>query len=128
MDVRESLEVSDGVRFFRPQGECSLIEAVDMVSRMIALCRAQGGNKLLVNANDLTGVSIPTLIDRFLMVEEWSQQATGTVIVVLVVPAKYIHPERFGIKVATHFGLMANVFAGEADALHWLSTNTLPTS
>lgn len=126
MDVQEALEVSDGVWFFRPRGECSLSEAVDMVSRAIARCREQGANKLLVNANDLTGVSIPTLIDRFLMVEEWSQQATGMVVVVLVVPAKYIHPERFGIKVATHFGLTANVFTGEGDALHWLSTNALP--
>ena len=122
MDVQERLEVSDGIGFFRPQGDCSLTEAVDMVSRIIARCREQGPDKLLINANDLTGISIPTLIDRFLMVEEWAQQADGMMIVVLVVPPKYIHPERFGIKVAAHFGLTANVFTGEDAALHWLST------
>jgi hypothetical protein len=125
MDVQENLEVSDGIWFFRPQGESSLTEAVDMVSLTIARCREQGADKLLVNANGLTGVSIPTLIDRFLLVEEWAQQASSMVAVVMVVPPEFIHPEKFGIKVAEHFGLTANVFTGEDAALHWLSTAAL---
>jgi hypothetical protein len=120
--VQEHMEVSDGVWFFRPQGESSLTEAVDMVSRAIARCREQGADKLLVNANGLTGIAIPTLIDRFLMVEEWAQQASGMLAVAMVVAPNYIHPQRFGIKVAAHFGLAANVFTGEDVALHWLST------
>lgn len=122
MDVQENLEVSDGIWFFRPQGESSLTEAVDMVSLTIARCREQGADKLLVNACGLTGIAIPTLIDRFLMVEEWAQQASGMLVVVMVVPPTYIHPQRFGIKVAAHFGLTANVFTGEDAALHWLTT------
>ena len=42
------------------------------------------------------------------------------VVVVLVIQAEYIHPEKFGVKVAADFGLMADVYTSETDALKWL--------
>jgi len=114
------LAVRDGICEVRPQGECSLVEAVDLVRGGIDHCRKRSVIKLLFDARGLAGVAIPTLVDRFLAVEEWAHAAKGMVIVVLVVYPEYIHPEKFGVKVAAHLGLTANVFADEADARKWL--------
>jgi hypothetical protein len=116
----EHLAVIEGVCQFRPRGECSLVEVVDLINRAIAYCRDQRVAKLLVNGTGLVGVPVPSLIDRFLMVEEWAQKAKGMVVVVLVIQPEYIHPEKFGVKVAADFGLMSDVYTSETDALKWL--------
>ena len=123
----EHLEVIEGICQFRPRGECSLVEAVELISRAIAYCRDQHVAKLLVNATGLVGIPVPSLVDRFLMVEEWAQKAKGMVVVVLVVHAEYIHPEKFGVKVAAEFGLMSDVYTSETDALKWLLSVVDPT-
>jgi hypothetical protein len=114
------LEVANGVATYRPRGEYSLVEAVELVSNAIANCRDGGVAKLLIDGTEITGVSIPTLVDRFLMVEEWAQESGGTVVVVLVAPPAYIHPEKFGIKVAAHLGLVCDVYTSEEAAWTWL--------
>ena len=116
----EHSEVKGGICHFHPRGECSLVEAVELINRAIAYCRDQRVAKLLVNGTGLVGVSVPSLVDRFLMVEEWAQKAKGMVVVVLVIQAEYIHPEKFGVKVAADFGLMADVYTSETAALKWL--------
>jgi hypothetical protein len=126
MPVQEFLEVREGTCWARAQGEASLVEAVEFVRRSIEYCRRRSIVKLLVDGIDLVGVPIPTLVDRFLAVEEWATEADGMVIVVLVVQAPYIHPEKFGVKVATHLGLTANVFTSEHEAQAWLASFALP--
>jgi len=115
------MHVEDGVCRFHPRGECTLVEAVDLVSRAIAYCRSERLRKLLVNASELTGVPVPSLVDRFLMVEEWAWEAKSMVVVVMVVQAEYIHPKKFGVMVAADFGLTVDVYTSEAEALAWLS-------
>jgi hypothetical protein len=122
----EHLEVVEGICRFHPRGECSLVEAVDLIGSAIGYCRNRRIARLLVNGTDLVGVSVPTLVDRFLMVEEWAQKASGFVIVVLVIDANYIHPEKFGVKVAADFGLMCDVYDSESHALKWLSSAEPP--
>ena len=116
----EHMEVIGGICRFRPRGECSLVEAVDLINRAIAYCRDQHIARLLVNGTGLVGVPIPSLVDRFLMVEEWAQEAKSMVVVVLVVHAEYIHPEKFGVMVAADFGLTSDIYSSEEDALEWL--------
>jgi hypothetical protein len=123
----EHLEVIEGICQFRPRGECSLVEAVDLINRAIAYCRDQRIAKLLVNGTALVGVPVPSLVDRFLMVEEWAQKANGMVIVALVIQAEYIHPQKFGVRVAADFGLMSDVYTSETDALKWLLSVANPT-
>jgi hypothetical protein len=122
MRLMENLDVVDGICQFRPRGECTLVEAVDLVNTAIAYCRDRSVGKLLVDGTGLVGVSVPSLVDRFLMAEEWAQEAKGIVVVVLVVHAEYIHPEKFGAKAAADFGLMLDVYTSETDALEWLSS------
>ena len=120
MQILEPLEIRNGLCTYRPRGKHSLVEAVDLVSRAIAFCRDRGVNKLLIDVTGLIELPIPTLVDRFLMVEDWAQEAKGTVVVVMVAPPEYIHPRKFGVKVALHFGLICDVYTSEEDASKWL--------
>jgi hypothetical protein len=119
----ENLELVDGMCRFRPRGEYSLVAAVDLINRAIAHCRDRHIAKLLVVGTGLTGVPIPSLVDRFLLVEDWAQEARGRVIVALVVHDEYIDPTKFGVRAAADFGLTLDVCSSEADALAWLATN-----
>jgi hypothetical protein len=75
---------------------------------------------LLIDVTGLSDLPIPTLVDRFLMVEDWAQEAKGTVVVAMVEPPEYIHPSKFGAKAGAHFGLICDVYSAEDDALKWL--------
>ena len=122
MSIHQFLEIRGDTCYFRPCGKSSLVEAVDLISCSIASCRARKIQKLLVNATGLTGISAPTLVDRFLMIEAWALEAKGVVMVALVIQPEYIEPRKFGSKVAEHLGWMAEVFSSEMDALEWLSS------
>jgi hypothetical protein len=110
----------DGIRFYRPAGPHTLVTAVEAISDAIRGCRNDDARWLLVNAQGMTGVPHPTLVDRFLAVEDWAEVSSGTVTVALAIHADKIHPQKFGIKVAEYFGLVANVFDAEDDAQAWL--------
>ena len=120
MYIQEFRETGDGICQFRPCGKSSLVEAVDLINCAIAFCRNRTIAKLLVNTTALAGVSVPALVDRFLMIEGWAQEAKGMVTVALVVQPEYVHPRKFGVQVAEHFGLTADVFTSETEAMKWL--------
>jgi|SRR5689334_10779361 len=122
MESRGSFEMHDGVAVFRPIGEHTLVEIVDRVKDAIGRCRDQNQRGLLVTARGVYGVSVPTLIDRFLAMEDWADAADGMVVVALVVHPQYIHPRKFGVKVAADLGLTADVFTSEVNARAWLAS------
>lgn len=111
----------DDICRVHPRGTCSLVEAVELVKSAIARCRERHISKLLFNGTGLEGIPIPTLVDRFLMVEEWALAADSMVVVALVIRAEYIHPEKFGVVVAADLGLTCDVYTSEDDALRWLA-------
>ena len=120
MQILEPVEIGNGLCAYRPRGRYSLAEAVDLVSLAIAFCRDRGIDKLLIDATGLVDLPVPTLVDRFLMAEDWAQQAKGTVVVAMVISPEYIHPRKFGVKVASDFGLVLDVFTSEEHASKWL--------
>ena len=126
MRVDDNLERTAGICQFRPRGQSSLVHATDIIRKAVGYCRHRSIAKLLVDGRGLTGIPIPSLVDRFLIAEEWAEEAKGMVIVALVVHAQYIHPEKFGVRVARDFGLMLDVFTAEQDALQWLSSASDP--
>jgi hypothetical protein len=126
MQLADHLEIKDGICEFRPCGESRLVEVVTLITSAIAYCRQRGIGKLLVNGTGLEGVPIPTLVDRFLMAEEWAQVAEGLVVGALVVHPEYIHPEKFAVQVAADLGLKINVFSSEDEAFAWLSHSREP--
>jgi hypothetical protein len=127
MPIPEHLEVREGFCHFSPRGESSLVEAVTLITSAFAYCRAHRKAKLLVDVTGLAGVAIPSLVDRFLMVEEWAFEGKGTVVAAMVAHAEYIHPQKFGVRVAADLGLVVDVFTSEEDALQWLLTAPLPS-
>lgn len=120
MPTLQSLEVRDGLATYRPRGRHSLVDAVDLVSRAVAHCRDRGVKMLLVDTTGFTELPIPSLVDRFLMVEDWAQESKGVVVVAMVARPDYIHPRKFGVKVALQFGLICDVYVSEEDATAWL--------
>ena len=116
----ESMELHYGRGTFRPRGRYSLVDAVDLISKAVAHCRARSVSTLLVDATGFVDLSIPTLVDRFLMVEDWAHEAQGMVIVAMVAPIEYIHPRKFGVQVALKFGLICDVYSSETEAFAWL--------
>jgi hypothetical protein len=115
------MEVVDGIGRCRPIGRYSLVEAVDLVSQAIAQCRRGGVDRLLVDATGFLDLPVPTLVERFLMVEDWANEADGKVTVSMVVRAEFIDPQKFGVKVADRFGLVCDVHTSPEAALHWLT-------
>src|SRR5438552_16683196 len=109
MNMTDHLEVREGICEFRPRGESSLVEAVELITHAIAYCRDRRIDKLLVVTTGLTGVSIPTLIDRFLMVEEWALAAKGMVVAALVASPEYILLEEIGVRVVASLGFVGSV-------------------
>ena len=107
----------DGLATFRPVGAHTLVSIVEAVNHAIAHCRELRICRLLVVTHKVKGVSPPTLIDRFLAVEDWAHVAKGQVVVGLAISAANIHPQKFGVKVAASFGLTLDAFATEAEAL-----------
>jgi hypothetical protein len=124
MQILEHLEISNGLCTYRPRGKYSLVEAVNLVARAISYCRNRGVSRLLVNVTGLIELPIPTLVDRFLMVEDWAHEAKGTVVVAMVAPPQHIHPQKFGVRVALRFGLVCDVYTSEEAALKWLESGT----
>lgn len=122
MSVRESFDVEGVLAVYRPVGEATLVEAVDLTRAAIARSRQYGLHALLVTARGLHGMPIPTLVDRFLAVEEWAEAADSMLVVALVVHPQYIHPRKFGVKVAADFGLTMDVFTSETNARAWLTS------
>ena len=120
----EAVRTMEGsLRIVRAHGTSTLVEAVDFIRRNIDLCRLERIGKLLINVAGLKDVPMPTLVDRFLAVEDWAHASDGRVAAALVIDGAYIHPQKFGVKVAGHFGLAMEVAADEADALAWLATS-----
>jgi hypothetical protein len=121
MNALEHFEVLEGYAVARPEGRVRLEQGTQLVTQAIARAREARIDKLLFNATGLTGFPSPSLAERYFFVREWARAAQGSVRVVLVVRAEMIDPEKFGMTVARNFGMKANVFPTEPEALAWLS-------
>ena len=124
MDIAKHLEVTETHCRFIPADTVSIVEAVELVTRAIAFCQDRKIPKLLVDVSRLTHLAPPTIVDRFLMVEDWAHEAKGMVVLAVVAPAELIHSEKFGVKVAELFGLRGDVFTSEREAVEWLLAQT----
>ncbi len=123
MRVEDQLSVADGLCTFRPLGKATLVEGVELVSGAIAHCRARNITKLLVDLRELFGYPIPSLADRYWMVQDWAEAAQGALIVAVVALPEYVDPNKFGVKAAADAGLKGDVFTSVADAMEWLLAN-----
>jgi hypothetical protein len=93
--------------------------AVAEVAQLIGRLVADGVPHLLLDGS-LVPFASPTLVERLQMVRTWAEAADGRLRIAMVAPAALIDPERFGVVAAGNFGLSAQVFVHEEDALAWL--------
>lgn len=114
------LEQTDGIHVFRAMGSHRFRQAVALVSEVIVQAREQGAKKLLIVATGLTGFPSPSLSERHWMVREWVDASQGSLIIALVVPAAFIDEDKFGVVAAANFGVTADVFTTETEAMEWL--------
>lgn len=120
MDQEIRLEQIDGIGIFRPVGSFRFQQAVALISKAIVHAGDKGIRKLLIVANGVTGFPPPSLSERHWMVREWVAASGGLLTVAVVVPEAFIDPEKFGVVAAANFGITAEAFTSEPDALQWL--------
>ena len=120
LDNLPLLEMVDGVPVVRLMAtQRSLDHAIDAATVVIRRMVEEGQPHLLLDARDAS-FDAPSLVDRLHMVRQWAEAAGGRVRIAVVAPPEFIDPERFGVVAAGKFGLAAQVFEGEADAIAWL--------
>lgn len=113
-------EKTGSVAIFRLSGQVSLPQAVQLVTSAITSAREQGIAELLVNISELTGFASPTIRDRYSFAQEWAHAAQGKLCVAFVARAEIIDPHKIGVIFAANYGLIAEVFSSEQQALVWL--------
>ena len=121
MDAITGFELADGYAVYRPTGQVTFDGALALVSAAIAHARERGISKLLIDSTALTGLgpAISTW-DRFRFAEQMARVAMSSVVLAMVAHPGLIDERRFGVTVARNRGMMAGIFATEAEALAWL--------
>jgi len=120
MNVTGGITVAEECAYYRPAGQASLDEAVELVDRAVVFARERRIPKLLINAAGLTGFPSPSLAERYFSARRFAASAQGLVQLALVIRPEMIDPEKFGVIVARNAGMNADVFAAEPPALAWL--------
>ena len=118
--VSGNLEVIGHCAYFRPTGQLTLEEAIELLDQTIAHVRDQQIPKLLFNARGLLGFRSPSLPERYFAARQFANTSQSRVQLAVVIQVEFIDPEKFGITVARNSGMNADVFAQEPEALAWL--------
>jgi len=105
--------------FYRPEGEMSAGQTVDMITAVLALARTRKMQEMLISLTRLSGFDVPGPAFRRWAVRRWAGAAEG-VHVAVVARAEHICPQKTGLLVAAEEGLRAEVCQTEAAALAWL--------
>lgn len=120
MNKPEHFEIMEGYAVFRPTGEVSLEQAVQLVTSAIVFAREQQIQKLLVVIAGLSGFGAPCLADRYFYANEWARAAQGQVCVAMVTKTEWRDPQKIEADVAENAGLYGRGFLLEEEALDWL--------
>jgi hypothetical protein len=88
----EHFKILDNRAEYRPTGQASLHEAVQLITSAIVFAREHQIRRLLVVTRGLTGATQPTLTTRYLFMKEWAQAAQGIVQVAIVTRPEMIDP------------------------------------
>jgi hypothetical protein len=118
-NTTKHIEVVRNCAHCNPVGRASLGEAMDLLVQAVVHSREHRIPKLLVNVLALDFPS-PSLPERYFLARKLAATAQGEVQLALVVHARMIDPERFGVMVARNAGMNVEVFSNQALALDWL--------
>jgi hypothetical protein len=122
MSKPEHFEILEKHAVFRPTGQVSIGQAVELVKQAIDFARSLNIQKLLIDITNLTGFEPPDVAMRYFIIHEWARVAGRRVRVALVARPEMIDYQKFGTTVAANAGFVADSFATEEDALIWLES------
>lgn len=120
MDTPEHFTLADGHACYRPVGQVTLQEGINLVSIAITYARQQSIPRLLVDTTGLTGIDPPTTLERFVLGGQFARAAQGEVKTAFVARQDLIDPKKFGLTVARNRGMIAEVFTDLNEAIAWL--------
>src|SRR6266550_7839133 len=115
MSELQHFSIVDDHAEYRPTGQVSVPQMVQLVASAIAFAREQQLRKLLVVTSGLAVFKPPTLATRYFFIQEWARVASGMVIVAMVARPEMIDPQKFGVTVAANHGLRSDIFETESE-------------
>ena len=116
----ERFEIGEGHAIFRPEGNVSFQEGLELLSQAIVYCRENGIRRLLIDTTKLTGFGEPGTAERFSSARRLARDARAAVKVAMVARPEVLDPARFAVTVARNRGLFTNAFSSESEAWKWL--------
>ena len=120
MELPEHFHLSTDYVCYRPVGEVTFLQVIDLCSGAVSFSRAQKIRCLLVDTTRLAGFGPPGTLDRFEFGHRCARAAAGKVKVAFLARPEMIDADGFGLIVARNRGFRAGIFASEADAVQWL--------
>jgi len=108
------------IAVFRIVGKYTLPAGIELIRKGIAQARAQRITRLMVVVTETAGYDVPSLSMRLSIMRLWADAAGGSVRLVIVCRPEFIDPHKFGVTMAADFGMVANVFDTEDEAMGWL--------
>ncbi len=122
MDIGETIafEFIDEIAVLRMLGRYTLPTGIEIIRKGIVQARDRRISRLMVVITETAGYGVPSLSMRLAMMREWADAANGFVRIVMVCRPEFIDPHKFGVMMAANFGMVANVFDTEDEAIGWL--------
>jgi hypothetical protein len=121
MNALPHFQVFEDYAEYRPVGQVTLPEIVQMITAAIDHAREQEQRNLLVDITGVTGFRSPSLAERYFFVEQWARAARAYVRLAFVAPPSLIDERKFGVSVAANHNQTANIFTTSTEARAWLS-------
>ncbi|MGA2446770.1 MAG: hypothetical protein ABSG50_15250 [Opitutaceae bacterium] len=120
MSEPEHFEILENHAVFRPTGEVSLEQVVQLAKAAVVFAREQHVRKLLVDMTGATGYASPSVTERYYIGKEWARAAESSIRVACVARPNVIDPQKFEVLVAKNVGAVGDIFESEEEALAWL--------
>jgi len=112
--------------FYRPIGQVTFEQAVDMVADAMRHARSLGLADLVANTTGLTGFPSPSVFARYAMATKWAENSGATLRAALVANAEIVDPQKIGVLMMQNRGGNGDVFNNEASAIAWLDARLPP--
>jgi hypothetical protein len=106
--------------FYRPTGQITFEQGIEMGAAAIRTARNLGLLDLLLDSTGVSGFEIPDAIARYRLGASWAAAAGPQFRVALVVKQEFLDRQKIAAVVMQNRNAIADVFASEAEALAWL--------
>jgi hypothetical protein len=107
--------------FYRPTGNATFEQGVDLVANAMVVARDGGCLDLLVNVYGLTGIQPPTVFARYDLAVKWARSAGSKLRVAMVSPPDLMDHQKIGVLMAQNRGVIGDAFSSESEAIAWLN-------